>query len=174
LSDHSYPVEVQSDFLEKITHAKPIHALAEFIWNSLDADATAVDVTVEHNALGAMSQIIVQDNGTGIEFEKAPELFKRLGGSWKHAGGTTKKSGRFLHGQDGRGRFKVFGLGDIAEWDVTYANGENLSTFKIRMTATNLKEVVISDQEKAPAGRQTGRHTHNLQPSSGLQHLNVQ
>ena len=157
MSDHSYPVEVQSDFLEKITRAKPIHALAEFIWNSLDADATAVDVSVKQNPLGAMSQIIVRDNGTGIEFEKAPELFKKLGGSWKHAGATTKKSGRFLHGQDGRGRFKVFGLAEIAEWDVTYAKKDkNLSTFKIRMTSTNLKEVVISDEVKASLEKQTG------------------
>ena len=35
MANHSYPVEVQSDFLEKITRAKPVHALAEFIWNSL-------------------------------------------------------------------------------------------------------------------------------------------
>ena len=28
----SYPVEVQSDFLERITRAQPLHALAEFIW----------------------------------------------------------------------------------------------------------------------------------------------
>jgi hypothetical protein len=131
LSDHSYPVEVQSDFLEKITRAKPVHAVAEFIWNSLDADATAVDVMIEHNPLGGMSQIIVRDNGTGIDFETAPELFRKLGGSWKRSGAITKKSGRFLHGQDGRGRFKVFGLGDIAEWDVTYGKGNMLWAFKV-------------------------------------------
>jgi DNA mismatch repair ATPase MutL len=71
MADHSYPVEVQSDFLEKITRAKPVQALAEFIWNSLDADATAVDVRVEYNAPGTMSKIIVIDNGTGMEFAKA-------------------------------------------------------------------------------------------------------
>ena len=82
-----YPVEVQSDFLEKITRAKPIQALAEFIWNSLDADALQVEIFIEPNALGSMSQIIVCDNGTGIEYEKAPDLFKRLGGSWKNGRG---------------------------------------------------------------------------------------
>ena len=70
-----------------------------------------------------MSKIIVRDNGTGMEYEKAPELFKSLGGSWKRSGATTKKEGRFLHGQDGRGRFKAFALGRIAEWDVTYRKG---------------------------------------------------
>lgn len=49
MSIHSYPVEVQSDFLEKITRSKPVQALAEFIWNSLDADASRVDVFFEDN-----------------------------------------------------------------------------------------------------------------------------
>src|SRR6266542_6189470 len=133
MADHTYPVEVQSDFLEKITRAKPVQALAEFIWNSLDADAYKVDVFVEENELGAMSRVIVRDNGTGMEYEKAPELFKSLGGSWKRSGGTTKRDGRFLHGQDGRGRFKVFALGRVADWDVTYPKGKGLSTFSVGM-----------------------------------------
>ena len=149
MAEHSYPLEVQSDFLEKITRAKPVQALAEFIWNSLDADATKVDVAFEYNALDVMSKIIVSDDGTGVEFMKAPELFKKLGGSWKRPGATTKKEGRFLHGQDGRGRFKAFGLGRVVEWDVAYENGKDLSTFKVTMTANNMKEVVISDEQKA-------------------------
>jgi hypothetical protein len=180
MSDHSYPVEVQSDFLEKITRAQPIQALAEFIWNSLDADATAVDVKIEHNDLGAMSQIIVRDNGTGIEFLKAPELFRKLGGSWKRSGATTKKEGRFLHGQDGRGRFKAFALGRIAEWDVTYQKGKALSTFTVTMTAANMKEVVISDEEEAAADKRAGvtltisemhKDYRSLTSDAGLQEL---
>lgn len=156
MANHSYSVEVQSDFLEKITRAKPIQALAEFIWNSLDADAATVDVNIEQNALGAMSKIIVRDNGTGMDYETAPELFKSLGGSWKRSGATTKKEGRYLHGQDGRGRFKAFGLGRIAEWDVTYRKGNTLSTFTVTMTAANMKEVVISDEEEAEADKRPG------------------
>jgi hypothetical protein len=156
MANHSYSVEVQSDFLEKITRAKPIQALAEFIWNSLDADASTVDVNIEQNDLGAMSKIIVRDNGTGMEYEKAPELFKSLGGSWKRSGATTKKEGRYLHGQDGRGRFKAFALGRIAEWDVTYRKAKALSTFTVTMTAANMKEVVISDEEEDAAHKRPG------------------
>src|SRR6266508_4922511 len=110
MGNHSYPVEVHSDFLEKITQARPVHALAELIWNSVDADANKVDVSIEKNELGAMSRIIVRDNGIGMEYDDAPELFKRLGGSWKRLRATTKRDGRFLHGQDGRVRFKAFAL----------------------------------------------------------------
>ena len=156
MSDHSYTIEVESDFLEKITRAKPIHAVAEFIWNALDADASAADVIIEYNELGIMSQIIVRDNGTGIEFMQAPELFRKLGGSWKRSGAITKDEGRFLHGQDGRGRFKAFALGRVAEWDVTYQKGKRLSTFHIVMTAANIKKVTISDESDAPSGKRRG------------------
>jgi DNA topoisomerase VI subunit B len=102
MANHSYPVEVQSDFLEKITRAKPVQALAEFIWNSLDADSSTLKVTVEQNELGAMSKVIVRNNGTGIKYEKAAELFSSLGGSWKRTRavrvlpglGAAKRAGR--------------------------------------------------------------------------------
>lgn len=156
MANRSYPVEVQSDFLERITRANPVQALAEFIWNSLDADATTVDVTIDYNDLDAMSKIIVRDNGTGMKFANAPQLFQKLGGSWKRAGGTTQREGRFLHGRDGRGRFKAFALGRVAEWDVVHQEGENLSAFKIIMTAANLDQFVISDEEKTFSGRTPG------------------
>ena len=129
---------MQSDFLEKITRARPIQALAELIWNSLDADASQIEV-LEDNDLGVMSRIIVRDNGTGIEHRRAPELFGSLGGSWKRSGATTTE-GRFLHGQDGRGRFKVFSLGRFAEWDVTFQKEGRLSSFTVTMAETKLKE----------------------------------
>ena len=83
MADHSYSIEVQTDFLEKITRAKPVQALAEFIWNGLDADASKVDVSLVEGDLGGLSEIVIRDNGTGMEHARAPELFRSLGGSWK-------------------------------------------------------------------------------------------
>ncbi len=180
MADHAYPVEVQSDFLEKITKAKPVQALAELIWNGLDADATSVSVSFDYNALGAMSAVIVTDNGNGIPFSEAPEGFRRLGGSWKRPGAVTKGEGRFLHGQDGRGRFKAFSLGRFAEWDVTYPKGTELWTFKITMNASNIREVRISDEKLAPAGKSRGvtlsitelhKEHRSLTTETGLQEL---
>lgn len=156
MTDHAYPVEVQSDFLEKITRAQPVQAVAEFIWNGLDADAASIDVRIEYNDLDVMSAVAIIDNGLGMPFSDAPEFFKKLGGSWKRPGAVTKKNNRFLHGQDGRGRFKAFSLGRIAEWDVTYAKGDELWTFKIMMSASKIQEVRISDEAKAPEGKRPG------------------
>jgi hypothetical protein len=180
MTDHAYPVEVQSDFLEKITKAKPVQALAELIWNGLDADATSVRVTFDYNDLGAMSTVIVTDNGQGISYAEAPEAFRRLGGSWKRPGAVTKSEGRFLHGQDGRGRFKSFSLGRFAEWDVTYKKGEELWSFKITMNASNIREVRISDERPAAGGKERGvtltitdlyKEHRSLTTDTGIQEL---
>ena len=38
MTEHSYTVEVQPDFLERQSKARPVQAVAELIWNGLDAD----------------------------------------------------------------------------------------------------------------------------------------
>jgi hypothetical protein len=58
MANHSYPVEVQTDFLEKITRAKPVQALAEFIWNSLDANASKGHMSAARGLLQALSDPI--------------------------------------------------------------------------------------------------------------------
>jgi hypothetical protein len=79
-----YAVEVQPDFLERLAKAQPIAAVAELIWNELDADATAITVNLETDPLGALRRIIVTDDGHGFPFSDAPancrwRSFVRLG-----------------------------------------------------------------------------------------------
>lgn len=46
----AYPVEVKPDFVARQTKAQPVAALAELIWNALDADATEVAIELTSNA----------------------------------------------------------------------------------------------------------------------------
>ena len=154
--EQAYAVEVQPDYLEKITRARPAQALAELIWNSLDADASYVSTRFGHNELGRISSIQLRDNGTGIPYDKAPELFRRLGGSWKRLGAKTSKEQRFLHGQEGRGRFKSFALGSAARWEVVYDKGGELFTFEISMSSDRIREVRLSMENVAPQGSKPG------------------
>src|SRR5260221_9984591 len=50
-----YSVEIQPDFLERQAKAQPISAVAELIWNALDADATKITVDFEDDKLGGMA-----------------------------------------------------------------------------------------------------------------------
>jgi hypothetical protein len=157
VANQTYPVEVQSDHLEKITKARPVQALSELIWNGLDADASRVAVSFEENALGALDRVTVSDNGLGLPRSEAPECFRRLGGSWKKNRSTTP-TGRNLHGQEGRGRFKAFTIGTHADWTVTYkkeADGE-LWSYTISMAVSDIRQVTISDEVKVAPQTETG------------------
>ena len=153
MATDTFNVEVQQDLVEKLSRAKPVHALSEMIWNALDADATEVSAHVEYDSLGSMSAIVVEDNGVGMSREDATEYFQRLGGSWKKPGGRTKQHNRALHGNEGRGRFKAFALGRTADWVVTYdVGGGDLKTYTITILEQNIREVRISDEADAAAG----------------------
>ena len=150
-----YPVEVQSDHLQKITRAKPVQALAELIWNGLDADADRVSISFEHNAIGSLDRVTVRDNGMGLPRADAPECFRKLGGSWKKARAITH-GGRNIHGQEGRGRFKAFAIGTHAEWSVVYERDGKLWLYTISMSSTDIRNVAISDEVESTADTERG------------------
>ena len=178
MTEHSYTVEVHADFIERQAKAKPVPAVAEFIWNGLDADATRVNVRLEYGDLG-MKKIVVRDNGQGIPYEEAPNLFTRLGGSWKKPGGRTKTKNRMLHGYEGRGRFKAFALGRVADWRVTYRTDTGLRGYDITMFEDNIREVRITDEEEVAAGEsgveieisELHREYRSLDPDNAVQEL---
>ncbi len=141
-----YTVEIQPDFLERQAKAQPIAAVAELIWNGLDADATAITVDLEDDNLGGLSRIIVTDNGHGIPYAEAPTLFGNFGGSWKKHGAQTKIHKRQLHGQEGRGRFKAFALGSVVDWTSTYARDDKLFRYEITILDRDIRRVRIGDE----------------------------
>lgn len=174
-----YEVEVQPDFLERQSKARPIHALAELIWNSLDAEATLVDVKLDFSDLG-MEKIVIKDNGHGIQYSEAPKLLTRLGGSWKKPGGRTKERNRLLHGYEGRGRFKVFALGRVADWQVTYKTETgDFQQYTIAMLEDNIREIQISEEEKIKSDEsgveinitELHREFRSLNPENAVQEL---
>src|SRR6266699_1349755 len=144
-------VAVRDDFVERQTRAKPVPALAELIWNGLDADATKIDVAFAHDDLaGGMSKIVVYDNGDGFPRAKAKALFGNLGGSWKRHTRHTQRGKRIIHGQEGRGRYKAFALGQAVEWKVCFNDGSANRAFEIKVLDSDLTDVSISADEAAP------------------------
>src|SRR5215831_8638854 len=149
-------VAVRDDFVARETRANPISALAELIWNGLDADAAAVNVGFLHGDLArGMSKIVVYDDGDGFSRADAKTLFGNLGGSWKRRTRYTRRSKRFVHGKEGRGRYKAFALGQAVEWKVCFKDGPDNRAFEIKMLDADLTDVSISADEPAP-NRVTG------------------
>ena len=152
MAGKTFEIQVQDDHLERIAQTRrPVLALAELIWNAVDADATRIDVTLVDDDLNGLKAIKVTDNGHGIPYEKAEELFSRLGGSWKQGRHHSLEDKRILHGKDGRGRFRAFALGRVVDWDVCAPGPDStLQSYRISMIKDHMRRVEISDV--APAG----------------------
>lgn len=173
-------IEIEEDFMARQTRAEPVHALAELIWNSVDADASRVTVEFEFKDLAqGMSKIAVYDDGQGIPRDQARQLFGHLGGSWKRLKRRTSAKDRMVHGQEGRGRYKAFALGGAADWKVCYLAGERPKSDTITLLESDLRDVAISGERSAP-GQKPGviveitdlkRDFKGLHSDAGLQEL---
>lgn len=150
-------VEAKPDHLDSISRAKPINALSELVWNALDADADRIDIYVSDNTLGHPFEIEVRDNGWGIESREVDEGFGNLGGSWKRQQKHTRKSGRKMHGREGKGRFKAFSLGHRVEWDTVFVGADDqLYRHVIRGRSDALQDFSLTESALAPGGSPRG------------------
>lgn len=153
MNTKTFEIQVQDDHLQRIaTVRKPILAVAELIWNAVDADADRVDITLHEDAFGGLHSIDVMDNGHGIPYAEAETLFSRLGGSWKQGGHRSHEKRRILHGKEGRGRFRAFALGRVVDWDVCYNGASGLLSFRLTMVKDHLKRVQVEDEATAQPG----------------------
>ncbi|TXI38938.1 MAG: ATP-binding protein, partial [Nitrosomonas sp.] len=138
-------VTAKRDFIETLTTAKPLAALAEIIWNGFDANANKVQVFLVLNDLKRIETIRIRDFGYGIDHSKIDAFFGNLGDSWKKA--KHREFYRVLHGKNGKGRFKAFALGKNIEWSTTYQDPKNNKYFsyKIVGNASTIDDFEISD-----------------------------
>lgn len=136
-------VKIQEDYLQRQTKTNPINALAELIWNSLDADATSVKVTFIRDEI-RIDKIIIKDNGHGLSLTDAENYFQKIGGSYKRIRSKTQNN-RLYHGKEGRGRYKAFSLGNHVEFVSDYRDDRIIKTFNIVIDITSLKHPIISD-----------------------------
>lgn len=110
-------LQAKHDYLQKVASTRdPIKALAEFVWNALDADATKVSVHLVRNALGGLESFLIRDNGTGISRVRAEHDFESLGESWKLRTARTPALAHAMHGKEGQGRLRFFSLARNAFW----------------------------------------------------------
>lgn len=152
-----FEIQVQDDHLKSISQVrKPILAIAELIWNAVDADADRVDVTLIDDPLGELSAIEVSDNGHGIPYGDAETLFSRLGGSWKQGTRKSHEKHRILHGKEGRGRFRAFSLGRVVDWKVCYSEKGKLRNYRIAMIKDHLRRVQVEDEGPSIQGQHRG------------------
>lgn len=143
-------VKVQDDHLASLSRVKkPILAIAELVWNGLDANANEVKIVLNRNKLSAIDSVIVKDDGHGLSESEAVAAFENLGGSWKRNTRTTKETKRLLHGKAGKGRFRAFSIGKVITWKTRYKSDGDISTYEIIGYSDKLGEFQIGDVSTA-------------------------
>jgi hypothetical protein len=135
---------VEKDHIESLTRANGVTAISELIWNSLDADSSIINIDYRKNILDGIETLSITDNGLGIDYSKAQEVFGRLGGSEKK-NKSTSPSGRQYHGKEGKGRYKALALGDLVTFTSTFRNIDASKEFSITIDRNNLTHSEFSD-----------------------------
>jgi len=143
-------ISAKKDFLERLATTSSLNALAELIWNGLDAGANKVIVEYTTNKLGGLEEIRVADNGDGIKHAEVQILFGNLGDSWKK--NRKRVHGRSLHGKNGQGRFKAFALGNVVTWKTAYRDDSAVYSYRIEGRSTELDSLTFTDPVKTKTG----------------------
>jgi Histidine kinase-, DNA gyrase B-, and HSP90-like ATPase len=142
--DETISVEVGEDHLAAFRRSPKI-AIAELIWNSLDADATKVTVEYELNALDGIDAVIVRDDGTGMTPTDATFGFRNFGNSWKRAASKTP-SGRSIHGKLGRGRYTAYSIGTHPVWTSIAEDDGVRRRLRVIGSGSDLRNVRITSE----------------------------
>lgn len=145
-------VQVQPDHLQRISaHKSPIDGIIELIWNSFDAEASVVEVYFARNELGGIESVHIRDNGHGIYYPEAFDVFRKLGGSWKNKRRFSANKHRFLHGCEGQGRFAAFSIGKSVNWHTHYTENERYYHYKILSNDELMLTFELSEPEEIPS-----------------------
>ncbi|NKK87531.1 hypothetical protein GFL80_25545 [Rhizobium leguminosarum bv. viciae] len=165
-------LKAKHDHLEKVASTRdPVKALAEFVWNALDADATEVSVEFPRNQLGAVEAIVIRDNGVGISKDQADHDFDSLGESWKRQARLTKVHARAIHGKEGQGRLKFHSWAQKALWKTVYQAGGTKHSLTISVDAGQLHTGTVGDPIAVAAEMPTGTVVELINLKEGLDWL---
>lgn len=152
-------VRAGKSHLDRYSHRSAVDAVAELIWNGLDAEADRVEVRLERASLGDESpefvtRLWIIDNGHGIDPQTAVERFRLLGDSWKlHLSGRTVNRQRVLHGKNGRGRFYAYSLGHQVTWATVWKESDGRKVeYKIKGRRSSIDEFEVTQPSESNRG----------------------
>lgn len=87
-------------------------AVAELVKNAYDADATIVNISFNNTGLSPGGQVIIDDNGTGMDREQLIKGFMTLSSTDKIHNPKSSRYKRVRAGQKGIGRFATQRIGE--------------------------------------------------------------
>jgi hypothetical protein len=108
-------------------------AVCEYIWNSFEAGASKVSVSMTGSPLREAMSLVVTDNGTGIAFDNLDKTFGTFLASLKNNATMRLKS----QSNKGKGRFSYLSFSHSAEWHTVYRTDNKLMQYTISTNSAN-------------------------------------
>lgn len=127
-------------------------ALCEFIWNGFEANATEVRISHTLNETGGVKEIIVSDNGDGIDYNDIQDTFGTFLSSQKNSASLKIKSKI----NKGKGRFSFAAFSSIAEFDTFFNANGIISNFKITLSDSNKEKFEATEPIACTNRKATG------------------
>lgn len=120
-------------------------AIAEYIWNGFDANASEIYINIISNEIGYINDFSITDNGTGINIETIDETFGHFLDSQKR--NTFNRDG-FVKGKKGKGRYSFQQFSSKAIWNTTFKSENNeLLNYNIEIKDSSLQNFGISEKK---------------------------
>lgn len=130
-------------------------AIAEYIWNAFDANATHADVQYAPHNLDFITEVTVADNGHGIDLNTIDQTFGNFMDSLKRS--CFRKSSSALRGNRGKGRFSFVAFAGAARWNTVFhdAKSKQLLEYTIDIHQSSKNKYNI-DNKKVSQKPETG------------------
>lgn len=157
-------IDISTDGIKKVLkNYNPKLAIAEFIWNGFDAQASTIKFNYKANDFGRIEYIEIIDNGDGINFEQLNQKFRRFYSSEK-AIDIEAIENKFIsttHGKNGVGRLTFFVFADKAKWETVFKKNRHFFSGNILINTENLNNYTPSATEKVSTTQTFTKVTFN-------------
>lgn len=126
-------------------------AISEYVWNGFEANATKVTIEYTRNEAFGVKELIIKDNGDGINYDELEETFGAFLASKKNLLSLQMKS----KANKGKGRFSFIAFSSNAEWHTVYKDNNLYKEYDITMSSDK-KEVVDCSEPQLSKKNETG------------------
>lgn len=126
-------------------------AISEYIWNGFEAHARNINIDYTLNEAYGVKELIITDNGDGINYDELGETFGAFLTSKKNLLSLKMKS----KANKGKGRFSFIAFADKAEWCTVYKDKDDYKEYQITMS-NDTKEVIDCSQPESSDRKESG------------------
>lgn len=126
-------------------------AISEYVWNGFEANATKINIEYTLNEAFGVSELIIKDNGDGINYDELGETFGAFLASKKNLLSLQMKS----KANKGKGRFSFIAFSSNAEWHTVYKDKHVYKEYYITMSSDK-KEMINCSEPQLTDKKETG------------------